>query len=125
MKLWLPKKPREANIKRVRDANIDILPIEEVQGQLSAAGLKPEAVDVILLLLHPSLGAPQMDAARLSQGELPSAVDLLEFHGVKGTQLQDNGRRYAEQAVNYHGRLLRFIDQGWPRPWRVLDLTID
>lgn len=122
---WSPRRARADNLEQIAAHHIHFLDPADIPGQLTAAGVAPEVADLLLELLHRMHGSPQGDAARLIQGEIPDALELVPFSGRGGTELRDTGRSYAFPIIDYRGRLLRFLGQGWSGEWRVLEITSD
>lgn len=121
-KLWSPKKDRAANLAALGDAGVDTVTQADFAARLAEGGLGAEGVAVLMQLLLPTQGAPQDAAARVAKGELPDAIEVVEFTGSKGTAIVDAGSTYKFQDTGYTGRMLRFVGEGWPREWRVLSL---
>nr|MBA3685689.1 hypothetical protein [Planctomycetota bacterium] len=122
-KLWQDKRDRAWNLKRLQDAKITVVDQADLRAKAKDGGVPDEGVELLIELLTAQPTPNGADAhKRLLAGDLPNAVEICTFTGRGGSLLQDLGRTFKRRTVDYQGRLLRFVGEGWPKEWRVLEV---
>ena len=124
-KWWNPRKDRAANLTLLAGRKVPVLDQRLVATDLEAAGWNADDVDLFLQLVqaHTDRSGANWIAKKLFAGELPEAIEVTSFAGAKASQLVDIGRAYKSLEVDYSGRLLRFVGDGWPGECKVLEIT--
>ncbi len=123
--LWDARQNRAANLARLQQARITVVDVVAVRRELAESGWDDSDSDLLIRLLtgQTSRSGENTIARKLLADEVPDAIEINPFRGVRGELLIDLGRSYRPRTVDYEGKLLRFVGAGWPKEWKVLDIT--
>lgn len=123
--LWDTRRDRPANLTRLTQARIQAIDGTTVSSQLQEAGWSESDAGLLMRMLtgRTNRSGENWIASKLLDGELPDAIEICPFRGTNGELLADLGRSYVYRKVDYEGLLLRFVGNGWPSEWKVLDIT--
>lgn len=123
--VWDGRQNRAANLARLQQAKITAVDGVGVRKELIESGWDESDADLLMRLLtsQTSRSGENTIARKLLAGEVPDAIEICPFRGVRGELLIDLGRSYRQRSVDYEGTLLRFVGAGWSNEWKVLDIT--
>jgi len=123
-KVWSARKDRAATLAAVQARKIPVIDQRAVATDLEAAGWNADDVGLLLDLMQANTdrNGTNWIAKKLLAGELPDAIEVTTFAGVKATRLVDLGGMYRSREVDYSGRLLHFVGEGWPKEWKVFEI---
>lgn len=124
-KLWNSKRDHASNLERLTRAKLRILPQPRVIEAITAAGWSEDDAELLMHLLTGKTNGlgENWIATKLFAGDPPERIEICPFTGSAGSRLIDLGRTYTTRTVDYQGLLLRFVGQGWPDEWKVLEIT--
>nr|MBA3845865.1 hypothetical protein [Planctomycetota bacterium] len=121
---WDGKKSPADNVAALtKDGKMVALAHAQVIARLEETGIETEEAELVLRFYGPNASPAGAEIAkRLRAGEVPDRAEIASFSGMDGKLLMDHGGHYKQWPVEYEGRLLRFVGDGWPGEWRIIEL---
>jgi hypothetical protein len=113
---------REAFLREAARSKLIVLDPAGLRRALVSNGRDELVAQVAVAVVAGERTAGRSDLGALLAAKPPERVECCTFEGASGLVLIDTGSGYQTRERPFRGVMVRFIGEGWPQGWRVLEL---